>query len=246
MKLGKFGFLNNFLPYYWLEKQNADVVEAPPKKLAEMLEGGEIDFAPVPSFYFLKNKQKLRCYDFCVASRDKVFSVVVVSNGRTLDDGCIAVTNETVTSLNLLQIILKEKGMKNRIVMLDESKSCELLKHCAHALVIGDEALRARMMHNVVMDLGEAWYELTGFPMVFGVSASMRDKNAEGINRIVMKSVEWGLKNIDTVVDEAKRRFNLPSEFLEEYLKSLSYRLESKEKKGLKKFEEMCRENGLL
>lgn len=246
MRVGKFGFLNNFLPYYWLEKQNVEVIEAPPKKLAEMLEKGEIDFAPVPSFYFLKNKERLKNYDFCVASKDRVLSVVVVSKRKTLDDGCIAVTNETMTSVNLLRIILKEKGMENRVVMLDKSNACELLKRCDHALVIGDEAIKARMLYRVVMDLGEEWYELTGYPMVFGVSASLRNRDASEINRKLMESVEWGLENIDVVVDEAKKKFNLPSEFLEEYFRCLNYRLGSKERKGLEIFEEMCRENGLL
>jgi len=246
MRVGKFGFLNNFLPYYWLEKQNFEVVEAPPKKLAEMLEKGEIDFAPVPSFYFLKNKERLKSYDFCVASKDRVLSVVVVSKRKTLDDGCIAVTNETMTSVNLLRIILKEKGLENRVVMLDKSNACELLKRCDHALVIGDEAIKARMIYRVVMDLGEEWYELTGHPMVFGISASLKNRDVSDINRKLMESVEWGLENIDVVVDEAKKKFNLPSEFLEEYFRCLSYRLGSKEKKGLETFEEMCRENGLL
>jgi len=246
MRVGKFGFLNNFLPYYWLEKQNFEVVEAPPKKLAEMLEKGEIDFAPVPSFYFLKNKERLKSYDFCVASKDRVLSVVVVSKRKTLDDGCIAVTNETMTSVNLLRIILKEKGLENRVVMLDKSNACELLKRCDHALVIGDEAIKARMIYRVVMDLGEEWYELTGHPMVFGISASLKNRDVSDINRKLMESVECGLENIDVVVDEAKKKFNLPSEFLEEYFRCLSYRLGSKEKKGLETFEEMCRENGLL
>jgi chorismate dehydratase len=96
------------------------------------------------------------------------------------------------------------------------------------------------------MDLGEEWYELTGYPMVFGISASLKDRDAGEINGKLMKSVEWGLENMDVVVEEAKRRFNLPSEFLEEYFRCLSYRLGGKERKGLETFEEMCRENGLL
>jgi chorismate dehydratase len=163
-----------------------------------------------------------------------------------LDDGCIAVTNETMTSVNLLKLILKEKGMTNKLVFIDSSNACELLKHCSHALVIGDEAIKARMLYRVVMDLGEEWYELTGYPMVFGISASLKEKDASEINRKLMESVEWGLENMDVVVEEAKKRFNLPSEFLEEYFKCLSYRMGSKEKKGLEIFEEMCRESGLL
>ena len=246
IKIGKFGFVNNFLPYYWLEQNGVRVIEASPRKLAELFEKGEIDFAPVPSFYYIKNKDKLRSYDFCIASRNSVLSVVLVSEGKTLDDGCIAVTNQTLTSLNLLKIILSELGLKNRVALVNESKASELLKHCTHALVIGDEAIKARMSYRVVMDLGEEWRKLTGYPMVFGISASLRGKDMSRVNKAVTESVEWGKKNIDVVVAEAGKKFEMPVEFIREYFKSLTYQMGAKERKGLELFEEKCHEYGLL
>lgn len=246
IKIGKFGFVNNFLPYYWLEQNGARVIEGSPRKLAEMFEKGEIDFAPVPSFYFIKNKDKLRSYDFCIAARNSVLSVVLVSEGKMLDDGCIAVTNQTVTSVNLLKIILRELGMKNRVVVMNESKTSELLKHCTYALVIGDEAIKARMAYRVVMDLGEKWRELTGHPMVFGISVSPSGKDMSEVNRTVMESVEWGKKNIDVVVAEAEEKFGMPVEFLHDYFNTLTYQMGAEERRGLELFEEKCHEYGLL
>jgi chorismate dehydratase len=246
MRIGKFGFLNNFLPYYWIEKFNkAEVIEASPKVLAEKIEKREIDYAPVPSFYYLKNKDKLRNYSFCVASKGSVLSVLVVSNGKALDNK-IAITDETMTSVNLLKIILKERGLNCKLVPVSERKAQALLRHCGSALVIGDEAIKARMIYRVVMDLGEEWFELTGYPMVFGISASLKDVSAENCDRLVMESVDWGFRNFDEVVCEAERRFNMPREFLEEYFKTLTYRMGAKERKGLEIFEELCREHGLL
>jgi chorismate dehydratase len=257
-RVGKFGFLNNFLPYYWLEKKNwgggagekilksLEIIESPPKKFPEMLETGEIDFAPVPSFHFIKNKKSLKNYEFCIASKDKVLSVVVVSNGKNLDDGSIAISDATLTSVNLLKVILKEKGLKNRLVVAEESTAGKLLKSCNNALVIGDEAIKARMVYRVVMDLGEEFHEITGYPMVFGISASLKEKDMKEVDRMIMESVDWGLEHIEEVVEAARQKFSLPPEFLREYFRTLSYRLGSKEKKGLKKFEEMCGEKGLL
>jgi len=252
-KIGKFGFLNNYLPYYWLEKQKKcsglegfEIVESPPNKLCEMIEKGVIDFAPIPSFFYITKKKVLRNYDFCIASKNRVLSVVVVSNGKELEDGAIAVSGATVTSLNLLKIILKERGLKNKLVVKKEKNANELLKSFKNALVIGDEAIKARMVYRVVMDLGEEWYEMTGYPMVFGISASLKEKNMEEVNKMIMNSVDWGINNLDEVVEEAKQKFSMPSEFLEEYFKTLSYRLGSRRKRGLQKFEEMCLEYRLL
>ncbi|MDO9527746.1 MAG: menaquinone biosynthesis protein [Syntrophales bacterium] len=264
VRIGKFGLVNNFLPYFRLEQKGVPIIEAPPAKLAEMFEKGKIDFAPVPSFYYLKNKDRLRSYDFCVASKEKVLSVLVVSKERELDDGSIAITNQTMTSVNLLKIILNERRMKNMLVPVNESRADELLKHCNHALVIGDEAIKARMKHEnppippfskggkggfsykVVMDLGEEWYKLTGSSMVFGISVSPKDIDMSDVNRKVMKSVGWGEENIDMIVTEAEKKFKLPKNFLETYVKSLTYRMGEEEVRGLELFEEKCREHGLL
>ncbi|MFZ2072041.1 MAG: menaquinone biosynthesis protein [Halobacteriota archaeon] len=246
LKIGKFGLVNNFLPYYRLEQDGVEVIEALPKQLAGMFETGEIDFAPVPTFYYIKNRDKLRTYEFCIASRDSVLSVVVVSRGKMLEEGCIAVTSQTVTSLNLLKIILSERGRNNRVVRVNASKASELLKHGTYALVIGDEAIKARMSYRVVMDLGEEWSGLTGYPMVFGISTSRKERDMSEVNKTVMESVEWGEKNIDVIISEAGKKFGLPLDFLRKYFKSLTYRMGSREKRGLALFGKKCHEYELL
>ncbi len=247
LRIGKFGLINNFLPYYWLERNSeCEIVVATPRQMASLIHSGSIHYAPVPSFFFISKKDELKSYNFCIASRDRVLSVVVVSKERKFDNSPIAVTADTMTSVNLLRVIMNERGMKNELVFSDSGKACELLKNCRHALVIGDEAIKARMMYRVVMDLGEEWYELTGLPMVFGISSSLKSVDASEVDRLLVRSIEWGLENIGEVVSEATTKFNMPEEFLEEYFKTLSYRMGSRERKGLEKFEEMCRESGII
>jgi len=245
LRIGKFGFLNNYLPYYHLEKQGFPTIEANPKEMAQIL-GTKIDIGPIPSFHYILHKESLRSYDFCIASKDKVISVLLVSKKKSLDSDDIALTNQSLTSLNLLKIILREKSLKNKLVFKNSGKASELLKDCEHALVIGDEAIKARMIYKVVMDLGEEWFELTGLPMVFGISASLKNNNCKDENTLIIKSIEWGLQNIEEVVTEAKKKFLMPKEFLFEYFKTLSYKMGKEEKKGLSLFEEYCHEHRIL
>ncbi len=248
VRIGKFGFANNFLPYYRLEEDGIEVIEASPRELAAMFEMGAIDFAPVPSFYFIKSRAKLRSYEFCIASRSSVMSVIVVSIREKLDYdyGCIAATSQSVTSINLLKIILKDLGLRNEVIPVNEIRASELLRYCPHALVIGDEALRARMRYHVVMDLGAEWRELSGYPMVFGISSSLRWRDMSRVNRMVMDSIRWGEEHIDVVAKEAASKYELPEEFLKVYFRTLTYRLGEDERKGLGIFEEKCHEYGLL
>ena len=37
-KIGKFGFVNNFLPYYWLEQKGVRIIEASPLHIAVAVE----------------------------------------------------------------------------------------------------------------------------------------------------------------------------------------------------------------
>jgi len=244
MRVGKFGLINNYLPYYYVEKSGKyEIVESSPKNLAKMLLNGSIDYAPVPSYFYLKNRDKLRRFRFCVGADGEVYSVIVVSKKKRLDDSPIAATTKSMTSVNMLKIIKEEKGLINKIVPCN-GNFFEILRDFDHALVIGDEAIKARMIFRVVMDIGEEWKEITGLPAIFGIAASLID--AESVDRDIIESYRRGLKNIDWIVEEASLKFRMPAEFLRTYFKKLIHRMGRKEEKSLEIYEEMLNENGLL
>ena len=51
---------------------------------------------------------------------------------------------------------------------------------------------------------------------------------------------------MNEVVKAAENRFKMPKEFLEDYFKTLTYKMSGKERKGLEIFEVLCNEHGLL
>ena len=106
--------------------------------------------------------------------------------------------------------------------------------------------MEARRKFNVVMDLGAEWFDLTGYPMVFGISASLSHKNMSEANDKILASLSWGMRNIDEVVAEASKKSGFAADFLKKYFLSLSYRMGVKERKGLELFEEKCVEHHLL
>ncbi len=246
MKIGKFGLINNFLPYYHIEKEKKyTVIESSPKDLAEMVMKGEIAYAPVPSYHYILSKNMLKRHSFCVASDGQVFSVVIVSKRKRLDDSPIAVTSKSVTSSKMLEIIVKERGMINRTVRVS-GNFMEILRDFDHALLIGDEAIKARMVFRVVMDLGEEWKEITGLPAVFGISASkMEFEHGEAIDRDVVESYRKGMSKKDEIVEIASLKFRMPEEFLSVYFSTLIHVAGGKEVKSLKVFEELVDEHGL-
>lgn len=240
MRIGKFGFVNNFMPYYRLEMEGKyEIVEGTPRILAELFERGEIVYAPIPTFELIKKGYEPK--RFCVASDGEVYSVIVVSKRKRLDDSPIAVTANSLTSANMMKIIKEERGMLNKLISCNGSVE-EMLKNFDHALVIGDEAIRARMRFRVLMDIGEEWKEITGLPAVFGIAVS----RVEGIDEDVISSLRWGRKNMEEIARIASEKFKLPEEFLMHYFSSLIHELGMRERKSVEVFEEMCREYGLL
>ncbi len=244
MRIGKFDYINNYLPYYYIEKEKlANLISTNPKDMIALLESGIIDYAPIPSFHYIRNKLRLKRYKFCVASDGRVYSVLVVSKNGKLGNN-VGVTYETTTSLNLLRIIVYERDLKCKIVQTNFSKAEDILKFCDSALVIGDSALNALGKFKVVFDLGEEWKDLTGYPMVFGISASIRD--AKECDRLLMKSLRWGYENFDEVVRSASQKFGMDEKFLRNYFKALKHEMDGKCERGLRTFEEICREYKLL
>ncbi len=247
-RIGKFSLLNSYLPYFRLEQDGFRVVSAMPKTLAGMLERGELEFSPVPSFYYLTNKTTLQSYEFCVAATRSVWSVIVVSRGERFREhgGAIAVTNQTTTSVKLLEIVLRERGLGHPVVPVNAGTAGVLLEHCPYALVIGDEAIRARQKYRVVMDLGEAWVDLTGLPMVFGIAVARKGRNMAGVSAALQESVTWGEKHVDEIVETAQEQFGLPDEFLACYFNALTHKMGERERRGLARFEGKCHDYGLL
>lgn len=240
MRIGKFGFVNNFLPYYKLEKDGKyEILEGSPRELAEMFERGEICYAPIPTYELIKKRYEPK--RFCVASDGEVYSVIVVSKKKRLDDSPIAITSQSMTSANMMRIIKREKGLVNDLVVVN-GKLERIFQDFDHALVIGDEAIKARMRYRVLMDLGEEWKEITGLPAVFGVAVS----KVEGIDEYVIESLRWGKKHIEEIVRVASEKFRLPEEFLLHYFSSLIHELEKKERRAIEVFREMCYEHRLL
>jgi chorismate dehydratase len=245
IRVGKFGFVNNFLAFYRLElEKKYTIIEASPGKLAEMLDRGEVVYAPIPSFHLLRRGYPF--HRFCVASDGEVYSVIVVSKRKRLDDSPIAITSKSITSANMLRIIARERGMINKLVVVNGTVD-EMLSSFNHALVIGDEAIRARMIYRVLMDIGEEWKDLTGKAAVFGISSSSDgNKIAAQVDEDILSSLHWGKKHLDEVVSAASIRYRLPEDFLRIYFNSLSHEMGPKERAGLRAFEEMCYEHGLL
>ncbi|SHN70636.1 menaquinone biosynthetic enzyme MqnA/MqnD family protein [Desulfovibrio litoralis] len=246
--LGRIGYLNVLPIYHALEsgaiKHGYQLYYGPPASLNTAMEQGRlvasscscIEYARRPEQYFLLPR-------LAIGSVGAVQSVLMLSQVpiEKLKNETILVSAETHTSAMLLRLLLKERYKLNP--NYEVGNATERVATAAPPLAflaIGDEAMRLRKhpLYPYQLDLGEAWTSWTGLPCVFGVWVMNRnfqpDSKLEHPAIILEKSRDWGIKNLDQILNIAEINYpNLSRNELIAYFKGLSYDLNEKEQEGL-------------
>src|SRR5882757_8285665 len=150
-----------------------EIIFATPSKLAEMLERDELDAALVSVTEILL-KDKYDVLDtIAIASLGEVKSVLLAHRKPLTEAREIFCDTASLTSVNLLRVLLAERGLKPEFKPLE---SYATAKEKDFVLLIGDPALDFSLEphEHEVFDLGAAWFELTQLPFVYAVWALRR------------------------------------------------------------------------
>lgn len=260
-RLGRIPYLNCLPLDAGLEATGAiDAVEpvaGTPAELARRLRRGELDIAPLSLIEYLRDTDRyLLLPGLAIGAEGAVRSVQLVSRvAPTGLRGPVAMTAASATSQVLLALLLSELWN----VRVDrESRDVEFpnaLDHAESALLIGDDALgvhAARPAGLHLTDLGAAWHELTGMPMVFAVWAARREyarehpRETAAVGQSLASSLAWGLDHLDEVIEAAPLRPPLSAELLRDYFGRLDYGLGEPQRRGMREFERRARRHGLL
>ena len=120
------------------------------------------------------------------------------------------------TTIELAKMLLEERvGVRPRYLTCPPDLPAMMLEGPA-AVLIGDAALRATLhdgprLHLDVHDMGAAWRDWTGLPMVFAVWAARRDFAADhpglvkDVHDAFVRSREISLARVDEVAQSAAR-----------------------------------------
>src|SRR5205823_2601728 len=148
----------------------------------------------------------------------------------------------SLTSVHLLRVLLAERGLAPQFKPLPTSDFKALPDF---ALLIGDTAidfLRSPDRQHEILDLGEAWYELTSLPFVYAVWALRRGSNNSELRRQLREARDFGLDTLDHIIS-SRTEYDL--DFRKDYLGwHIHYHLGDDEKRGLAKFVELLQKHG--
>src|SRR5882672_7925040 len=170
MRIGSVPFLNAVPLTRGIEDQ---IVLAPPSRLAELIREEKLDAALLSVTEVLFNDRYDILDGIAVASLGEVKSVFLAHRKPLDETRQILCDTASLTSVNLLKVLLGERGLKPDFAPLPNYHDAAFYDA---VLLIGDPALNfVRTPHeHHVWDLGTAWSELTGLPFVYAVWALQR------------------------------------------------------------------------
>jgi chorismate dehydratase len=237
-KVGSVPYLNAVPLTRGLEEQ---ILFAPPSELARLLQRDELDAALVSLTEVLLHDRYDILDGIAVASLGEVQSVFLAHRQPLAEMREIHCDTASLSSLNLLKVLLAENGWRPELRPLPDYKTARSLDN---VLLIGDPAIefaRSSPPHEI-WDLGTAWFDLTKLPFVYAVWALRRIPN-EVLRRRLREARTFGLDTLDYIIS-SRPEFDL--NFRKDYLGwHIHYHLGTDERRGIARFIELLRKHGL-
>jgi len=161
-----------------------------------------------------------------IAASRTLGSVLLLSDVKPYEASVIHAAEDSRTSTMLLLALLRRMGRNPSIIRLPaaEARARAKMNRGSAALLIGDEAMKARSSFAQSWDLLEAWNQRTGLPMVFGVWASRRPVSAE-VSRRLIDAAAQGERQYAQIADQVAGEGWIGRDEAAAYLHRLHYTL---------------------
>ena len=229
-----------------LKGHHADLFETvshPVELIGRLLEQGGVDVALASSIEAARLEGLQVLPDLCLAFPGKAGSLLLVSRSPLEEVDRVVRTWGGPTASAALSIVLAERyGTRPEEVASEPSglsprgaipRLADLAAGEA-VLLGGGDALRAGTAGYLVLDLGAAWHELTGLPLVVGVWAVRQGVHLPELPFYFKSSLRYGLSSLGAIAREAAAELAVDSVALERYLRdAVSYFLRDQERRGL-------------
>jgi len=238
-RVGSVGYLNAVPLTRGIEDE---VQFATPARLAELMRENKLDAALLSITEMLLNDRYDVLDEIAVASLGEVRSVLLAHRTPLEAVRTVHCDPASLTSVNLLKVLLAERGIVPAFVPLPDYPSAPAQEA---VLLIGDPAIDFALAGHphTLWDLGSAWYDLTNLPFVYAAWALQRGQDNLKLRRVLREARDFGLDTLDSIIRN-RNEFDLA--FRKDYLGwHIHYHLGTDERRGLRRFAELLDKHGL-
>jgi cyclic dehypoxanthinyl futalosine synthase len=253
LRVAAVGYLNARPLYEGLDREPASARLrldcASPSEVARRVAEDEADFALMP-VAAAASIGDLRIVRGCaIGARGAVRSITLVAERPidTLDELAVDLSSRTSVVLARLVLRARNQGREPRLLGAAPRDAIAAVSGSRGALIIGDPALDIEGRFPHALDLGAAWWEMTGLPFVFAAWCGRPGALSAEDERLLAHSKAAGLERRDAIADEHAGATGLPAASLRAYLRdSIRYDLGDDERRGLERFYDDAASAGLL
>jgi len=218
-----------------------------PSQCADNLASGRADVGLISSIEYQRIPDLRIVPHICIASRQEVRSVLLLTKKDLGDVKQIALDRFSRSSVALLRILLHRRyNMRPHFVTMSPDAT-QMLAEADAALIIGDAALQLQEGDYQVIDLAREWFTETGLPFVFAFW-TMRAAIANArVARLLLEARDYGLARIPGRIEEIRARWPLDEEMILSYFRdNIHYELGEEEHKSLLRFYQYAFEARLI
>ena len=253
IKVGRVPYLEAEPFYFDMERRGFELRDTSPRQLGDALANGELDAGPAHlSDVFRLEDQFEPVSGFCFSAQSRAVSVCLYSQLPMAELGgvTIGVSDEDVTAVKLLEILLRRKyGLEpgqfsvrpGDVIRPDETFDAFLL--------IGNRALRRRrgvrgFAHR--FDLGEEWAQWTNLPFVFSrwvVRKDLDDRTKAVLEDALYVGLEEGVDGLYHLNEPRDELLMLPRDVVE-YVQGIRYYVGRSEQQAIARFRQYLEELG--
>ncbi|MFQ3586443.1 MAG: menaquinone biosynthesis protein [Fimbriimonadaceae bacterium] len=212
------------------------VVADVPSALPAMLDAGEVDAVLASSFDALTTPGRRFAEGVCIGTDGPAESVRLFSQVPFDQISRLALDRSSLTSNHLAQILLAEQFGIRPETTREAPELDRMLAVADAAILIGDRGYLTDAGGCRVLDLGEAWTELTGLPFVWALWIGNRSLGRDLVAHL-QNAMAWGLERLDELASEAAAESGWPLDGCRRYLReTMRYPLDDRAMAGLREF----------
>jgi chorismate dehydratase len=267
LRIGQIDYLNVWPLFQWMQEgmppdAPLQLVAGHPSELNVMLARSQVDLAPSSSLEYLLHSEKYMLLPgLSISSDGPVQSVLLASPfsleqmpERTVRGLQVGLSAASASSVALLQVLWRFfwQWPEPEWVVLQPGQGLET---GSPFLEIGDAALRLTCSCPPgwhLVDLGQAWREVTRLPFVFGVWMVRRnlspdqDQSLRKVAEALHDARQAFARNPSRMITRLQRPAWLSLSALEEYWHCIRYSFGPREQAGLILFGEHIRQLGMI